>query len=190
MSNDSVVAEIEIGAPIERVFAALTDPGQLFTWWGTEPSVTLSLFQMDARPGGLWRFECTPIPGADHGELGEQLKRYDAKVYEAHGEVLEYDPPRRLVWSWIANWHDLPEETTIVRWDLTPTVDGTHVRVTHSRLENQPIARKDYSGGWPGVLRLLKAYLFGSGLPPDAALPPASGPSRPTARPPRSPEST
>jgi hypothetical protein len=32
------------------------------------------------------------------------------------------------------------------------------LRVTHSGLADQPIARKDYSGGWPGVLELLQKY--------------------------------
>jgi len=32
------------------------------------------------------------------------------------------------------------------------------VKVTHSGRSEQPIARKDYSGGWPGVLELLQKY--------------------------------
>jgi len=35
---------------------------------------------------------------------------------------------------------------------------GTHVKVTFSGLKNLPIARKDYSGGWPGVLKMLKEF--------------------------------
>jgi len=156
--HDAVTAEIEIAAPPERVFAALTDPKQLFTWWGKEPSVELSVFEMDARPGGHWRFQCKPAPGADHGEVGEQLRRKGAQEFEAHGEVLEYDPPRLLVWSWIANWHEHPTQPTIVRWELTPTQNGTRVHVTHSRLAQEPMARRDYGAGWQGVLRLLKNF--------------------------------
>jgi hypothetical protein len=32
------------------------------------------------------------------------------------------------------------------------------LRVTHSGLADQPITRKDYCGGWPGVLELLQKY--------------------------------
>ncbi len=39
--QDAVSQEIEIAAPPERVFRALTDPKQLFAWWGKEPSVEL-----------------------------------------------------------------------------------------------------------------------------------------------------
>jgi uncharacterized protein YndB with AHSA1/START domain len=46
-----------------------------------------------------------------------------------------------------------------VRWELTPTGSGTRVKVTHSGLAQLPIARKDYSGGWPGVVEMLKKYV-------------------------------
>jgi uncharacterized protein YndB with AHSA1/START domain len=155
---DAVVAEIDIAAPPPRVFQALTDQQQLGAWWAKEPSVVLSAYEMDARKGGRWRFVWAPAPGADHGAIAEQLKRNQATDFVAHGEILEFDPPRLLVWSWIANWHADPSQPTIVRWDLTPTRQGTHVRVTHSGLANEPQARKDYGGGWVGVLKLLGDY--------------------------------
>ena len=71
--RDAVSQEIEIAAPPERIFPALTDPKQLFAWWGKEPSVELQEFQMDARGGGMYRFRCTPAPGAQHGEVGEPV---------------------------------------------------------------------------------------------------------------------
>ncbi|PYU46892.1 MAG: hypothetical protein DMG54_02045 [Acidobacteria bacterium] len=159
LEQDEVVVEVEIAVPPERVFQALTDAKQLFAWWGKEPSVELSVFEMDARPGGRWRFQCKPASGAGHGAVGEQLRRNDAREFEAHGEVLEYVPPRLLVWSWVANWHEHPAHATTVRWDLTPTTKGTRVRVTHSGLTQEPISRKDYQSGWQGVLRLLIQFL-------------------------------
>ena len=159
LEQDEVVVEVEIAVPPERVFQALTDAKQLFAWWGKEPSVELSVFEMDARPGGRWRFQCKPAAGAGHGPVGEQLRRNGAREFEAHGEVLEYVPPRLLVWSWVANWHEHPAHPTTVRWDLTPTAKGTRVRVTHSDLMQEPISRKDYESGWQGVLRLLNQFL-------------------------------
>lgn len=158
-TESSVSCEIEIAATPERVFQALTDAKQLFAWWGKEPSVELSVFEMDARPGGRWRFQCRPAAGANHGAVGEQLQHNGVDQFEVHGEVLEYDPPRALAWSWIANWHQHPAQPTTVRWQLTPTPKGTLVRVTHSGLENEPVSRKDYGSGWKGVLQLLANYL-------------------------------
>ena len=154
--QDSVIAEIEIAAPPERVFQALTDANQLFTWWGKEPSVILLRFDMDARKGGRYFYACQSASGTTHGDVGEQLKKNQAQEFQCHGEVLEIDPPRLLVWSWVANWHEHPDQPTTVRWELTPTTTGTHVRVTHSGLSNEPISRKDYGKGWQGVLTLLK----------------------------------
>jgi uncharacterized protein YndB with AHSA1/START domain len=157
--EDEVVAEIEIAAPPERVFRALTDQKELFTWWGSEPSVELTAFDMDARRGGRYQYRCKPKPGADFGPVQEQLEKNGVTEFETHGEIVEIDPPRLLVWTWIANWHEHPTRPTTVRWELTPTRAGTRVRVTHSGLAQEPISRKDYGSGWQGVLRLLEAFL-------------------------------
>ena len=160
--QDSVTVEIEIAAPPDRVFQALTDPKQLFAWWSKEPSTELLAFEMDARVGGRWRFQGKPEPGSNHGAVGEQLKRNDAQEFEAYGEILEYVPPRLLVWSWTANWHQHPKDPTRVRWELIPTKNGTRVRVTHSDLAHEPVSRQDYKGGWQGVLQLLVQFLEAS----------------------------
>ena len=76
-----------------------------------------------------------------------------------HGEILEIDPPRLLVYSWIANWHDDTARRTVVRWELAAKSGGTHVKVTHSGLAQLPVARKDYSGGWPEVVEMLKQFI-------------------------------
>ncbi len=157
--QDAVSQEIDIAAPPDRVFRALTDAKQLFTWWGAEPSVELTAFEMDARTGGKYLYRCKPKPAADFGEVGEQLKKSGSGEFICQGEVLEFDPPRLLVWSWIANWHEHPQARTIVRWELTPTKTGTRVRVTHSGLAEEPISRKDYGQGWAGVLNLLRNFL-------------------------------
>jgi len=39
--QDSIVTEIEIAAPPERVFEALTDPAQLMLWWAATPNGAL-----------------------------------------------------------------------------------------------------------------------------------------------------
>lgn len=158
--QDTISQQLEIGAPPERVFQALTDGKQLFIWWGSEPSVELTVFTMDARQGGKYEYRCKPKTGADFGPVGEQLKKSGTGEFICHGVVLEIQPPRLLVWSWLANWHEHPwESPTTVRWELTPVEKGTRVRVVHSGLAHEPISRKDYGQGWLGVLGLLKKYL-------------------------------
>jgi uncharacterized protein YndB with AHSA1/START domain len=82
----------------------------------------------------------------------------NVREFECHGEIVEFDPPRLLVYTWFGNWHDDTSRRTVVRWELTPQAGGTHVKVTHSGLANLPIARKDYSSGWVGVLEMLKKF--------------------------------
>jgi uncharacterized protein YndB with AHSA1/START domain len=88
----------------------------------------------------------------------EQARGKWVDEFEGHGEVLEIDPPRLLVYTWIANWHADPKCKTVVRWELTPSKGGTLVKVTHSGLAEEDVACKDYSSGWPGVVELLKKF--------------------------------
>jgi len=94
--QDAVVAEVDIAAPPERVFEALTEANQLFAWWSTEPSVELSLCEMDARLGGRWRFKGRPAPGSDHGDVGVQLKRNAAQEFELLAKC--WNTFRRAFW--------------------------------------------------------------------------------------------
>ncbi|MGB8916396.1 MAG: SRPBCC domain-containing protein [Candidatus Sulfotelmatobacter sp.] len=145
--NDSVVTEIEIAAPPERVFHALIDREQALQW-GKSEAFEMTLWEMDARPGGKWRFISKPRTG-------------DAAApdLDHHGEILEIDPPRLLAYSWYASWHQNPAVRTVVRWELTPTKLGTHLKVVHSGLLPLPGACQGYSQGWPGLLQSLKNVL-------------------------------
>ncbi len=104
---------------------------------------------MDARRGGRWRFSTSQTSMNING-----ISQFDCT-----GEIVEFDPPRVLAYTWIANWHDHPSQRTVVRWELADSKGGTLVRVTHSGLVDLPVARKDYSGGWPGVLNDLKKFV-------------------------------
>ncbi len=145
--QDSIVTEIDIAAPPSRVFEALTDPIQLMRWF-TDASCPVKSWQMDARLGGSYSYAT---------EKGS-FEVNGVSEFQCRGEIVEFDPPRLLVYTWIANWHLEPQRRTTVRWELTPTAAGTHLRVTHSGLAQEPEARKDYSGGWPGVVEKLRQF--------------------------------
>jgi Activator of Hsp90 ATPase homolog 1-like protein len=53
--HESIVTEIEIAAPPERVFRALIDREQALGWGGND-LFELTSWEMDPRPGGKWRF--------------------------------------------------------------------------------------------------------------------------------------
>jgi len=144
--QDTIVSEIDIAAPIERVFRAISDAAEV-----RRRSPEMDVYEMDLRVGGKWFFEMRPP------------QPYKGQVRIRHeGEILELDPPRLLVLTWLGNFHHNPELRTIVRWELTPTESGTHVKLTHSGLASEPDSAKAYFQGWPGVLDSLKKYFENS----------------------------
>jgi len=146
--QDAIVSEIQIAAPPERVFQALIDPKQVMQWWTSE-QCQIESFAMDTRPGGRWRYDTKQ----------STLNINGVSKFHCDGEILEFDPPRVLAYTWIANWHDDKTRRTVVRWELAASAGGTRVKVTHSGLSKLPLARKDYSGGWPGVVEQLKRFM-------------------------------
>jgi uncharacterized protein YndB with AHSA1/START domain len=146
--QDALVSEIHIAAPPDRVFQALINPAQVLQWW-TSPQCPIENFSIEPRPGGRWRYETKSTKMTVNG----------VSKFHCNGQVLEYDPPRVLMYTWIANWHETPAHRTVVRWELAASKGGTLLRVTHSGLTDLPASRKDYSGGWPGVLESIKKFI-------------------------------
>ena len=139
--GDAITAEIHISAPPERVFQALVDPRQVVQWWGQAGIYRCTEFQCDLRAGGKWR--CLGIDG-------------EGRDFQIHGEVLEVDPPRLLVQSWVATWTG--DAKTTVRWELAPTQTGTLVKLRHSGLAAHPEIAQSYRG-WPRMLGWLRALI-------------------------------
>ncbi len=147
VTNDAVECEIEIAAPPDRVFEALTDEKQLSLWFNN-PECPVKEWKFDARPGGRYNYSTRK----------ETMVVNAKNQFQCHGEIVEFDPPRLLAYTWIGNWHNDQSLKTLVRYELTTRGKGTHVKVTHSGLASEDVARKDYSGGWPGVLASLKDF--------------------------------
>ena len=141
-NQDAIVSEIEIAAPAELVFKAISDADVIL-----RRSPELDIYEMDLRVGGKWRLQMRP-----------RQPYHGFEVIHHDGEILELDPPRLLVYTWTANFHHDPKQRSVVRWELTPTKSGTHVKLTHSGLASEPQARQDYAQGWPGVLAELKKF--------------------------------
>jgi uncharacterized protein YndB with AHSA1/START domain len=139
-ASDTIVKEIIVKAPAERIFEALTNPEQRLKWWGAEGVCRGTHMESDLRPGGKW---------LTRGISGE------ARVFSVSGEYREIERPRLLVFTWLPDWDDSGLES-LVRFDLDERNGVTTVRLTHSGLvtENSRTRHK----GWPQVLAWLKAY--------------------------------
>ena len=53
--GDAVIAEVQIAAPPQRVFQALTDRAQAHQW-GASHLIEMTVWEMDPKPGGTWQF--------------------------------------------------------------------------------------------------------------------------------------
>ena len=78
------------------------------------------------------------------------------------GRVLEIDPPRRLVHSWLAYYDPemAAENDSRVSWDIEPQDGGySKLTVVHDQLEGAPKTATSVAGGWSFVLSGLKTLL-------------------------------
>lgn len=140
---DAIVQEITINAPAERIFRALTSPGELLRWWAAEGKFRATQVESDLRPGGAWRM------GVE-GSCGPE-----SSCTVVSGKYLEIAPPHRLVFTWLREEEDDPETT--VQWDLKEGNGATTVRVTHSGFTSERMRTRN--SGWPLIQQLLQAFV-------------------------------
>ena len=139
-----IVESIDIAAPPECVFRALTEPEALLAWWGDPTSYPSTHWEMELRCGGKW--------------LSSWKNLVDGSEFELGGEVLDVHVPQLLVVSWWDERYPGLEHTT-VRYEIERlSSGGSRVRVTHSGFEGARPDFDDYSGGWSMVLSSLQRY--------------------------------
>ena len=130
------IFEIYIRTTPERLWQAIVDP-QIRSKYNFGAGVT-----SDWTPGS--RLEMGH-PG-ETGLLGE-------------GEVLEVDPPRKLVHTMTALWGEdvRSEGPSRVTWEIEQVADSCRLVVTHDQLREG--ANDQLYGGWPMILSGLKTWL-------------------------------
>jgi uncharacterized protein YndB with AHSA1/START domain len=135
LATGIIERDVRIAARPETVFALWVEPERIVQWMGR--TVTL-----DARPGGAFRLDYN---GSDI----------------ARGEVLEIDPPRRLVlsWGWEAEGDATPPGSSRVEVTLTPDGDGTLLHLRHSGLVDAAV--EGHAQGWDQFLPGLVAVAEG-----------------------------
>jgi uncharacterized protein YndB with AHSA1/START domain len=138
--EDTIVQEIVIKRPAEKIFEALTKPEELVKWWRVEGKFQTTHMESDLRPGGKWRMRLI-------GGSGTEMV--------VSGEYRKIERPHLLVFTWIRELEDATE--TLVRWNLAEKDGVTTVRVTHSGLTSEGLRKRN--DGWPMILGLLQAYV-------------------------------
>ena len=133
----------------EKLWSALTDPQfQTQYWFGMH-------CESNWTAGSPW----TLVSGA-------------GEVFDA-GEIVEADPPRRLVIRWQhQNRPELKAEgASLCTMELEPSGTAVKLSITHT-IERDPSKLLDaVSGGWPKVISNLKSLLETGSVAVDEAYP-------------------
>jgi uncharacterized protein YndB with AHSA1/START domain len=96
------------------------------------------------------------------GKRGGKLQEVCSDgVIATYGEVLVWEPPRRVVIKWMVSPHLGPP--TEVEVCFTPTEAGCRLDLEHRGFDGygEELGRKQrdsYANGWPGVLRLFAEH--------------------------------
>jgi uncharacterized protein YndB with AHSA1/START domain len=142
-----------LAAPRDRVFGALTEPGQVTTWWGPRGFATPEI-DLDLRVGGSYRFGMQPP---------------DGDLFHLSGEFLEIVPLRRLVYTFRWEEPDPDDRDTVVRLSLDDVDDGTRVSLSQGEFATEA-RRALHRDGWSDSFDKLSALVgSASGGRDDAA---------------------
>ena len=121
----------------EKLWEALTDP-QVIPRYRLGTTITC-----DWKTGSPWK-----------------ISRPDGSLADS-GEILEIDPPRRMVIRWQNEWNPelKAEGPSRCTYELDPVDSAVKLTITHEidRLESKLITA--VSGGWPRILSNLKSLL-------------------------------
>jgi len=121
----------------ENVWVALTDPHALAEW--------LMPNNFKAEVGHRFQFQVDPMPLCNT---------------RTECEVLEVDPPRRLVYTWTLHFDNKPgkkpQGPMTITWTLEPEGEGTRLVLVQEGLETMWwLYRRWMSMGWGGMLKRL-----------------------------------
>jgi len=135
MSKPEFVYTIYIASTPEKVFEALTDTEMSERYWHGNSVVS------DWTVGSPFTL---------------RLARHDNDVT---GKVLEYDPPRRLSYSFLAHDGSDGGKASRVTVELERQRDQVRLTMIHDGFEpNSPVLEK-VGVGWPLILSSLKSYI-------------------------------
>lgn len=145
--SDRIERSVEIKAPVERVWRAITTESEFSQWFG------LRILGGNFQPGVSVRCVSTH-PGYEHIEFSMDIERME--------------PPRLFSWRWVPGAEQPKNEpTTLVEFTLEEIKEGTRVTITESGFDRLSLAYRakayeDNTGGWEYQANSLRNYVASS----------------------------
>ena len=137
MARSTFVYVTYIRTTPQKLWSALTDPALMEQYWFGMRC------ESEWKAGSPWK-----------------LKSGDGEVWDS-GEIVESDPPRRLVIRW---QHQKKPElkaegATLCTMELEPAAGAVKLSITHTIEREASQVIHAVSGGWPKVISNLKSLL-------------------------------
>ncbi len=137
----SLVLKRIFDAPVDRVYAAWTDPEILMQWFLGDDCKSCEVFEADARVNGRYDI---------------MMMGASSEAYRVRGLYHEVEPNRKLVFSWA--WDHEPERESLVMIEFMDQAGKTLLTLTHTRFADQ-VSRDRHIKGWVGCLDHLESWL-------------------------------
>ena len=132
--NNSLSFEVDVRAPVDRVWQALIDPD------------LTQRYYFNTRVESNWK-------------PGSPISYRDAQGHSAlDGKIVEFAPPGRLVTTFEPKWmpQDQAGPASTVIWEISSNGKVSKLKLTHKDLDmNNPIVN-EIRGAWQPTLDLLK----------------------------------
>lgn len=143
--NDRIQKEIELAAPVSRVWRALTDHREFGQWFRVRLD---GPFQVGAVSRGVMTY-----PGYEHLPWEAVVKRMEPEHVFAFSWI-DVDPKTGV----------RSEAMMLVEFHLQPTAGGTRLTITESGFEALPDPRRlealrENTQGWDAQARNIAAYV-------------------------------
>jgi uncharacterized protein YndB with AHSA1/START domain len=138
-TNDKICFEIEINAPLQKLWEVITIPAAMKRWMGE--------LEMNIEIVTDW-IVGNPI----------LIKGYHHAKFENRGFVLQYRPAKSLQYNYISSLSrltDRPENYTKVAFVLEPREGRTQLTVTLSNFPTETIMRHVHLY-WSGTMAIIK----------------------------------
>lgn len=134
------VVSITIDAPVDKVWSEITRTGRI------QRALYNTVLETELRPGARLRYYSPD----------------KTRVFIV-GEVVEVEPPTKLVHTFLNTLHTDPP--TLVTWELEEVDSGCRVTVTHGGWTAEHRTADKAAAGWTEILGLLKSEVESGTIP-------------------------